>query len=363
MSKQHYELVEDPAAWYGKEIVDEQSWQFAMDDQQRAELRDALAKVQAQSLTLPEITRDSFKVGEGVISLCGDIVDQMKSGRGIALVRGFPIEDYSDEEVRMMYWGMSQHMGTCVSQDPDCAFIADVKEKGLGDNTGARAYGNKHGTRNHVDLADVVGLLGVRQAAQGARSTLASSLTIYNEFVKQHPEWLPVAFEGFYWDRYGEQKEWEEAVSPTKVPLFSFSEEGQLSVRYNRNWITRATTRRGIPFTEEEVAILDFFDQMGIEHGMSVKMGPGDVYFANNYVALHGRESYVEHDNTPHDQRRLFLRVWINLPNLRTFADESLIRYGLTSHGNIGFTSKEICDGKHLIPHYQRVRVEAEAVS
>ncbi len=287
----------------------------------------------------------------------------MKDGRGIALVRGFPIGDHTDEEVRMMYWGMSQHMGTCVSQDPNCALIADVKEKGLGDNTVARAYGNKHGTLCHVDLADTVGLLGVRQASQGARSTLASSLTIYNEFVKQHPEWLPAAFEGFFWDRYGEQKQWEGELSPSKVPLFSFSKEGQLSVRYNRNWITRASTRRGIPFTEEETAILDFFDQMGREHGLPVTMGPGDVYFANNYVALHGRESYEEDDQTPPDQRRLFLRVWINVPKLRTFADERLIRFGLSSHGNIGFTSQEIREGKNLIPHYQRVRVEEEAVA
>jgi hypothetical protein len=354
------QTIHDATAWTGDDVRNDASWQFTMDDAQRADLRAALASVKKTGLSLPQVRREDFPIGPGLRALADGVVNQLKDGRGMALVRGFPVDNLDDEDVRLMYWGWSQYMGTCVSQDPNCALIADVKEKGLGQDKLTRAYGNKHGTRNHVDLADVVGLLGVRQAPMGALSTLASSVTIYNEFVRQHPEWLPAAYEGFYWDRYGEQKQWEQPTSPSKVPLFSIA-RGQLSTRYNRNWITAASVRRGVPFTDQEAAMLDFFDEMGRKHGLALKMSPGDVYFANNYVVLHGRESYEETDNTPLDQKRLFLRVWFNVDGIRAFADESLVRFGLTSHGNVGFTSSEVLHGRNLIPNYQRMRVEQRA--
>src|SRR3546814_15081612 len=96
-----------------------------------------------------------------------------------------------------------------------------------------RADGSKREARLHVYLADVVGLLGVRQAATDPRSTLTSAAAIHNAFVDRHPEWLPRLYEGFHWDRFGEQAPWEAPLSPAKIPVFS-SAGGEVSVRYNR---------------------------------------------------------------------------------------------------------------------------------
>jgi len=352
-------LIADSSVWSGPEIQHDSSWAVEMDDGQRAELLAGLMHVKTEGLTLNEVERSRFPVGPGLLRLVDGIRQAVASGRGFVLVRGFPVAGHTDDDIRLMYLGLGRHLGTCVSQDVNCSMVADVKEKGLGTDKLTRAYGSKHGTRLHVDLADVVGLLGVRQANNGALSTLASSSMVYNEFVQQHPEWLDDAYEGFYWDRYGEHKEWEEPISPRKVPLFSFT-DGHLSTRYNRNWITAASVRRNKPFTEREAAILDFFDAMARKHALPVRMRPGDVYFASNYTVLHGREAYEEEENTPSDQRRLFLRIWINIPDIRPIADESLVRYGLTSHGNIGWTSSELAEGRHLVPHQQRRRLEVE---
>lgn len=353
-------LIDDPSVWSGPEIQHDTSWAVEIDDSQRAELLAGLMRVKTDGLTLNEVRPSHFPAGPGLQRLAGQIRQAVTSGRGFVLVKGFPVAGHTDDDIRLMYLGFCRHLGTCVSQDVNCSMVADVKEKGLGTDKLTRAYGSKHGTRLHVDLADVVGLLGVRQANNGALSTLASSSMVYNEFVRQHPEWLEDAYEGFYWDRYGEHKEWEEPVSPRKIPLFSFSSEGHLSTRYNRNWITAASVRRKQPFTDREAAILDFFDAMARKHALPVRMRPGDVYFASNYTVLHGREAYEENDNTPPDQRRLFLRVWVNIPDIRRFADESLVRYGLTSHGNIGWTSGELAEGKHLVPGQQRLRLEPQ---
>ncbi|CAD6557708.1 TauD/TfdA family dioxygenase [Paraburkholderia sabiae] len=358
MSSAAFPLISDPTVWSGSKIANHpESWTVTVSEDQRTELLAALQRLRHENLTLNEVEQPHFPAGNGMQRLITTITEAVTTGPGFVVVRGFPVGGLSDHDVRLMYLGLSRHLGTCVSQDSQCALIADVREKGIAVNALTRAYGNKHGTLLHVDLADVVGLLGVRQANNGAISTLASSSMVYNEFVRQRPELLETAFEGFFWDRFGEQKDWEEPMTPRKIPVFSIS-NGTLSSRYNRNWINAASVRRGVPFTEREAAVLDFFDEMAHKHELPLQMRPGDLYFASNYTVLHGRHAYDENEQTPADQKRLFLRVWLNIPEIRSFDDESLVRYGLTSHGNIGWTSRELLENKHLVPDMERTRLE-----
>src|SRR5690606_23983061 len=205
--------IQGPTAWSGPEIQDSTDWQIRITPEEDEALRAGLAALRARNLSMLDIEVRDFPLPPPLASLRDRLVRALRDERGFVVVRGFPVSGLSDDDIRLMYLGFSKHLGTCVSQDPACAFIADVKERGLGTGPLTRAYGNKHGTRLHVDLADTVGLLGVRQAPRGATSLLASSSMIYNEFVAQHPEWIQPAMEGFYWDRYGEHKPWEEAVS------------------------------------------------------------------------------------------------------------------------------------------------------
>jgi hypothetical protein len=170
-------------------------------------------------------------------------------------------------------------------------------------------------------------------------------MTVYNAFVREHPEWLGRLAEGFHWDRFGEQAEWESPIT-AKLPVFSEA-NGQVSCRYNRSWITGASVRMNRPFNETEVAILDFFDHAANRDSLKLELHPGDLYFASNYTVLHGKAAHEDEPEAP-DLKRLLLRVWINLPDFRAFSDEASARFGLTVHGNIGWTGEELLSGKHL---------------
>jgi hypothetical protein len=353
--------VSDRSAWTGPDIQrDPSAWEVRLGEAERGELLGGLAALKARDVPLTAQRRADFPVGPALKRLVDDIVMAVKSGLGFKVLRGLPIAGLAEDDVRLMYFGLAQQLGTCVSQDPQCALVADVKEKGLVTGGNVRAYGSKHPTHLHVDLSDVTGLLGVRQAPSGALSTLASSTRVYNEFVRQHPDWLEAASKGFYWDRFGEQKEWESPVSPSRIPLFSVSEGGQVSCRYNRGWIGNAAVRRNQPFTEQETAILDFFDEMAQKHALTLAMSPGDAYFANNYTMLHGRHAYEETPDAPIEQRRLFMRVWVNIPDVREFAEGSNVRFGLSEHGNIGWTGQELIEGRNLSAGHRRSFLETQ---
>jgi hypothetical protein len=344
MATQYAGRIGDARAWHGADLAGDRDWERTIAPAERAELDAALAAIGRRNLPLDRVTRETFPLGPALRNLVAAIDRAVRGGRGFIVLRGIPVAGHADEDVRRMYWGLCQHLGTCVSQDPDSALVADVKERGIPKAPMTRAYGSKRETRLHVDLADVVGLLGVRQAATAPRSTLTSATAIHNAFLERHPEWLPRLYEGFHWDRFGEQAPWEAPVSPEKIPVFSFA-GGDLSVRYNRNWMLGAATRRNVPFTDEEVAIFDFFDETARRNALSVEMGAGDVYFVNNYAVLHGREAYDEAPDAQAAQKRLFFRVWMYLPRFRSFADEATVRFGLLGHGNLGWTAGELAAG------------------
>ncbi len=345
--------ISDDSAWTADDLVRDRSWEVRLGPAHVAEFAAGLAAVQAQGLSLQQITRANFPCGPALRDLAAHVVSATRSGRGFTILRGLPVDGHSDDEVRLMYWGFCQHLGLCVSQDVQCALVADVKEKGIAAGPLTRAYGSKRVTSLHVDGTDVVGLLAVRQAPSSPLTTLASSITIHNEFLAQHPEWLPRLYAGFPWDRKGEQAAWEAPLMPQCLPVFSYA-GGQLSAHYNRSWITSASVRRNLPFSDEEVAMLDFFDAMAKKHAYATAMAPGDVYFANNYTVLHGREGYEEDADTQADLKRLFLRIWFFVPEFRAFADEAVERYGITSFGNMGWTAQELAQGRNLADGHRR---------
>jgi hypothetical protein len=75
---------------------------------------------------------------------------------------------------------------------------------------------------------------------------------------------------------------------------------------------------------------------------------------------LHGRAAYEE-ETEDFGEKRHLLRVWLNMPGFRAFADEATVRYGLSSHGNIGWTGAELLARKHLEPGHRRSFVAGAA--
>ncbi len=346
------EPVRDATAWSGPQLQNDASWKVTIGERERDAMLAGLKVLQAKGLWFHQMEAGDFPMEESLKALVARIRHDVKDGRGFVLLDGFPVKGLSIDEIRLIYWGLALQLGTCVSQDGRAALVADVWDRGQKKTPLTRAYGSKRESKLHVDLTDVVGLLCVRQAKGGAPTTLASSMTVYNAFLEKHPELVPMLYEGFHWDRFSEHAPWEQPMSTSKIPIFSYA-NGQLSCRYNRSWIMGAFARMEKQVSNAEQVLFDFFDQVAEENRLEIDLQPGQVYFASNYTVLHGRAAYEE-DTEDFGEKRHLLRVWINIPGFRAFADEQVVRYGLTSHGNIGWTGAELLARKHLQPGGKR---------
>jgi hypothetical protein len=177
-------------------------------------------------------------------------------------------------------------------------------------------------------------------------------MTLYNEILKQHPEWLPRLYEGFIWNRANEEGQGETPVSNYKVPAFS-EVDGVVTCRFNGHWIKAGLERMGETLTEEEAEIFDFISKTAAENSFAFPLHKGEIAFCNNYTVFHGREGHAPIEDE--EQKRVLLRIWMDLPNVRPFADEGRIRYGVVRHGNLGWTAKDLLMGKNSMPHRRRM--------
>ena len=343
--------VTDDSAWTTEDVERDRSWEVVVTPKQQEELVAALCFVNKQGLELSKITQKAFPLSSLATSL-HDIQNQLRIGRGFAVLRGVPTRGYELKELEKIFWGLSTYLGSGVTQNSDSSLIHYVTDGKLRPQQGARGVGNPGKVGLHVDLSDCVLLFCVRQAPDDPYTVLSSSMNVYNEIIRQHPEWLPRLYKGFAWDRMDEHSAGESPVSEYSVPVFSQS-GGKVSCRFNSSWILKGLERLGRSLSQEEEVIFEFIRDTAAENSYAFPLNAGDIAICNNYTVFHGRAShqFIEEE----DLKRILMRIWLDIPDVRPFVDEGRVRYGVIRHGNLGWTANDLIVGNNKIARRRRV--------
>lgn len=315
------EKIEDPSAWKGKDIKDDGSWIYHWSDQSISVLEKALENVKQKGLQVPDFTKEDFPITE----LSEEIRyfnEELENGKGFIVIRGLPIERYTDDEAAIIYYGLGLHMGTPVSQNIKGDMLGDVRNIGATDTKQVRVYETNEYLPYHADLSDVVGLLCLRKAKSGGMSSLSSAMTLYNEILEKHPEYLGLLHRLFLLEHLNDGD-----VGLT--PIFSHH-KGKLSARYLRQYIEIAQENAGLPLSGVEVEALDLIDSIlnNPDIRLDMMMEPGDIQFANNYTIFHSRTSFEDYDEL--ERRRHLYRLWLKMPNARELAPDFPGRNGIS---------------------------------
>jgi hypothetical protein len=192
------EPLKGRAAWHGKDLDASGDWIRVLDDTQRREIDDALARVKRARLPLFGFTRDDFPLAS-TADLCGLISDELENGRGMVRLRGLPVERYSDDDLRRIFWGIGTHLGTSVYQNARGEIMGEVRDETklsektyapteAGRITSSRARARSTGPlRWHTDRCDVIALLCVRNAKRAASASSPASLRSTTRFCAAGP--------------------------------------------------------------------------------------------------------------------------------------------------------------------------------
>ena len=184
------EHIGDPMAWCGGDFSKDDI-SFDLSRRQVAALQDVLLRLRKAGLLLGETHAEHCR-HPALDDDLERVFDEIQEGRGIVIVRGLPVDGHSVEDISTMFWALGAHFGRGVSQSALGDLLGQVRdETPPGQPESARGYLSRRELSLHVDLAQIVGLMCVRQAFQGGYSQYASGLAVHNEILTARPDLMP----------------------------------------------------------------------------------------------------------------------------------------------------------------------------
>lgn len=307
------EKISGAIAWRGADLANDDSWIYPLSESAMSILDSALASVKANHLTFPHFTREDFPMGP-LSETLQQFSEEMENGKGFILLRGLPIERYSDDDINIIYYGIGLHLGTPVCQNPKGDLLGSVMNVGDITKKETRVYETNAYLPYHTDLSDVFGLICVRKAKSGGLTSLVSCGAVYNEILEKYPEYLGLFYRPMFYAHLGND-------SSTKSPIFSYH-DGKLACRYLRQYIELGHELNENPLSRIETEALDIFDRIihDKEIRLDMMLEPGDMIFANNYAVMHSRSRFEDYEEP--ERRRKLIRLWVKVPNARRLAPD-----------------------------------------
>ncbi len=305
--------VTSAAAWKGADLEGDSSWIHHLSEQEITEIDAALASVKTGGKRHPAITVSDFPLPVLRTRLAA-FADELEAGRGFLLLRGLPVQRYSDDDIKIIYYGLGLNMGQPVGQNPKGDLLGLVMNVGDLSKKTTRVYETNAYLPYHTDPSDVVGLLCLRKAKTGGLSSLVSSASVYNRLLADHSEFLALFYRPMFYAHLGKDE-------PGLSPIFSYN-EGKLSCRYLRQYIELGYEIMGLPLSRIEIEALDLFDSIIHDEQLRLDMmlEPGDLQFANNYAVMHSRTEFEDHEDQA--LHRKMLRLWLKMPDARRLAPD-----------------------------------------
>lgn len=305
----HDQVMCGPGAWQRANFAHASEWTHHFSSETMHEMGDA-----AREPTLFQLP--SF--GEQL----GRIREQLTRGRGFVLLRGIPVDKFSEEQLDKIYWGIGALLGKPLLQNLKGDKLYSVRDEGYNISRDYGRAGVRYSKTTeklifHTDSApalmgntpEVIGLLALQVAKSGGASALVSACSVHNAMLRERPDYLRRLYQTFYFDR---SAEWREGEPRTFLsPVFRF--DGQLRARYFRLYIDKGHEIEGRPLSHEDAAALDYFESVMARPELQVQfeMRRGDIQLLNNTFVLHSRTAF---EDWPEPERKRHLkRLWIQI--------------------------------------------------
>ncbi|MDF1687221.1 MAG: TauD/TfdA family dioxygenase [Parvibaculaceae bacterium] len=303
--------IDSPAAWLAKIMPPLSTLAYSLTATDVAELEQALKVAQKSPKNRKDLLAEDFPLPH-LSAKFASWRRELSKGLGIQIIRGVPVDTWTQDEVELFFWCFGLHLGRPGAQNPEEHLLGHVT------NTNAdkadpmvRLYQTAANIDYHCDAADVVGLLCLRKAKSGGKSRIVSSVSVFNELMKRRPELVSRLFEPFFLDSRNENNAAESGCLP--IPPCRYS-EGVLRTFYHADYFRSAQRHADVPpFTEQEQDLLDTYEAIAAEKGiyMDMDLQPGDIQLLSNHTNLHARTEYEDHEDI--GERRHLLRLWLSL--------------------------------------------------
>ncbi len=333
MSRDH--SASSPQSWLSTEVRDDSSWIQRLSADEIEGFDTALAHAQRVGKPPLSMTQEDFPLNPSAKDALARAIGTTQGRWGMCLLRGFPVDRWTEDECRLAVWGMSLHMGVARTQNRASQIMNDVRDEGGNYKVkGGRGYNTNAGLDFHQDSCDVVALLCRRTARVGGASKVVSSIAVRDEIARTRPDMIPV-LQGSWHHSY------QGAQDPSQPPFYNCpilgSDPKNFAMRTNRK-NTDAAQRdfEDAPrLVDAQREVLDLLDALLPDPRFcyTMTLERGDLQLLNNYVTLHSRTPFEDFEVA--DQKRHLFRLWMAIPSSQPLPAEWEGYYGDVRAGSV----------------------------
>jgi len=322
------------SVWYGPETANDADWTTCLSEAEIREVESAVREVGKLQTSLASLTAEDVPLPTLGPRL-EQLLDEVLNGRGFVLIKGFPVERWSEREAEIAFLVIGVHLGALRRQNAEGHLLGHVRDLGRSsDDPNTRIYQTRERQTFHTDSCDVVGLLCLKAAKKGGLSSLVSSTTIFNEMRRRRPDLLRVLLEPIETDRRGEVPE---SCKPYfNIPVFNYH-DGLVSAIYQRQYIESARRFPDVaPLSPIQIEALDLFDELANDPKLNLMMElqSGDIQLVHNHTILHDRTAFEDYPEP--ERKRHLLRLWLAPLGARRLPEVYAERFGSVTSGNRG---------------------------
>lgn len=309
------EPVAGPAAWRSAEMARVSDWRSELREAEIEELDRALEHARNTGKSAAELQAADFPLPTLAVRIRG-WRRELDRGRGFVVLRGVPVDRWSQEDSETFFWCFGHHLGIPGAQNPMGDLLGHVRDTGADPEArDVRQYRTAAHIPFHCDAADVVGLLCLRAARKGGSSRIVSSVSVYNELLRRRPDLVDRLYEPFLMDTKGQGGVDYFGVTPTRYA------DGRLRTFWHSDYFRTVSAFPDVHLDAHGAELLEVYDAIADEPEYRVDMDflPGDVQLISNHTILHSRTAYEDHDEP--ERKRHLLRLWLSLPRPRGFGE------------------------------------------
>jgi len=301
--------------WTTNDLEINKNWLIELDDNDNQELVKATQFAVDTNKNLYDLTSSDFPLKHFVRKI-NLIKEQIQSGFGFVVIKKLPIEQFNEEEVKRMLWGIGQYIGYPEKQDKAGALLHVVTDTGanFAKSDHIRGFQTNEELQFHTDGADIFALLCIRNAKTGGLSKLVSSVAIFNEIEKVRPDLAQILQKEFHFDSRTQNPN-DDKIQ--KIPIF-VKHDNLITALYKRRYIRSAQRFEEVPkLTKLQIEALDLIDKLCNDKKfcLSMQLSPGDLEIASNATTFHSRETYEDYADP--NKRRCMIRLWLSLLHQR----------------------------------------------
>lgn len=349
-----------PLAWKADDVRNDHTWILRLRPDEVEGFRTALKYSKEHPKELLDMTQADFPLPDVARQALQRAIDTTQGRWGMCLVKGFPTDEWTEEEMRVAYWGMGLYMGVGRTQNRASEVINDVRNVGGSYKVpGGRGYNTKAGLDFHQDSCDIVALLCRRTAKTGGTSKVMSSIALRERVAELRPDLLSVLESPDWYHSF------QNAQDPSQPPFYRcplFGDAGNyFCARANRK--NTVAAQRDFPevprLTAQQEEALDLLDEImpTDEYCYSMELERGDMQLLNSFVTLHSRTPFEDHEDP--DQKRHLMRLWLSIPTSQPLPKEWAEYWGDVRAGAVRGGVK----GSYITEEFRRYeRRQAEAM-